>query len=96
MTHEDIKSIPHWRIDNFVPLVGMAIALIINIGALFWWGGRLSLNQEFIAQNQQMINKNLEGLTDTMQDWKAQYEVRLGIVESEVKVINSRLGVSLK
>lgn len=46
------QSAPSWRFDNIYPLVGLIIALILNLGALFWWGGRIQLSQEIVIANQ--------------------------------------------
>ena len=63
-----------YRYDNIYPFIGFLIGVIINLGGLFWWGGRLDLNQQYIIANQ------LE-LKNDFKSWKIQAETRIGELE---------------
>lgn len=49
---ERIQHLPTWRLDNAIPLLAVVIGIIANVGALFWWGARLQINQEYMLANQ--------------------------------------------
>ena len=47
-----VKNLPHWRVDNIFPAIGLVIAIVVNVGAIFWWGGRNDLKLEQVIENQ--------------------------------------------
>lgn len=52
------QKMPPWRVDNLVPIAGLAITLVINVGALFWWGGRVDLKLENMQRTLTEIKDN--------------------------------------
>lgn len=82
MKHE----LPSWRIDNIIPIIGLIIAIVINVGAIFWWGGRTDLKMEQLLVNQTDLSRDLK-------DWKKNVETRLGMEEILSARFTDKLGL---
>lgn len=77
------NNLPTWRIDNFIPF-------LLIIGSFFVYLVRLSIVEtklDIVIENQKI--SRVEFI-----EWKKQYEGRLGSVESDIKVISSKLSIS--
>lgn len=83
------QTLPYWRIDNIAPLAGMIVALIVNIGAIFWWGGRTDLKMEQVIVSQADLSRDLK-------DWKKQVETRLGQEEKNSVLFANVLKLNIK
>lgn len=81
-----MKNLPSWRIDNFVPLIGLVVALVLNVGTIFWWSGRVSLQLDQVIENQ-------EELSQEFKEWKKQAETRIGHNEITVARLKDKVGL---
>ena len=66
------------KYNNIYPLIGVSLTLIINIGALFWWGGRISLSQDQMLSNQ----------SEMKAVWY-QLEKRVGVNELDIRELKT-------
>lgn len=40
------------KYNNIVPIIGIIIALVVNVGAIFWWGGTMTQEIKQVIANQ--------------------------------------------
>lgn len=96
MTHikpEIVQELPHYRIDNIYPFIASLFVLLLTLGSFFVYLVRLSIVEtklDYSADNQLMMLRNQEKLSNEFTEWKRQAETRIGQVELEIAVVQDQ------
>ena len=79
------EDFPDWRIDNTIPIIGLVLALVVNVGAIFWWSGRVDIKLEQVIASQAEQKKMLSSLIDRIVREEKISSVVLNILKLDIK-----------
>lgn len=83
----NIKSeLPIWRWDNTYSFVASLFILLLTLASFFIYLNRLSIVETKLDLSTRIENEILI----EMKQWRIQYEARLGKIESDVAVLQSK------